>query len=108
MRLARIRRVHKRHEHGAKLLEIDRLGKVAVETGLDAFLVDVAKDVGREGNDGLVLLLGALFPAAEFFTCLVAVFVGHVEVALDDECKLVSERIWGVSIHVLMRRNLPG
>jgi hypothetical protein len=82
MRLLRIRRVHERHEHGTQLLEVDRLGKVAVETRFHAFLVDVAKDVCGKCDDGLVGLLGAFLPAAELFARLVAVFVGHVEVAL--------------------------
>jgi hypothetical protein len=82
MRFLRIRRVHERHEHGTELLEVDRLGEVAVETRFHAFLVDVAEDVCRERDDGLVGLLGAFLPAAEFFARLVAVFVRHVEVAL--------------------------
>jgi hypothetical protein len=53
-----------------------------VETRFHAFLVDVAEDVCREGDDGLVGLLGAFLPAAEFFARLVAVFVGHVEITL--------------------------
>lgn len=80
--LSRIGRVHESHEHGAELLKIDRLGEVAVETRIDTFLVDVAEDVGRKGDDGLMGLLDAFLPAADFFACLVAVFVRHVEVAL--------------------------
>lgn len=82
MRLGRIGRVHERHEHGAELFEVDGLGEVAVEAGVDALLVDVAEDVGGERDDGLVGLLGFLFPAAQLFAGLVAVFVGHVEIAL--------------------------
>ena len=83
MRLSRIGGVHERHEHGAELFEVDGLGEVAVEAGVDALLVDVAEDVGGERNDRLVGLLGAFFPSAQLFARLVAVFVGHVEIALE-------------------------
>ena len=82
VRLGRVARVHERHEYGAELFEVDGLGKVTVETGVDALLVDVAEDVGRKCDDRLVRLLAALLPAADLFAGLVAVFVGHVEVAL--------------------------
>jgi len=83
MRFRGIGRVHERHEHCAELFEIDGLGEVAVEAGVDALLVDVAEDVGGERDDGLVRLLGAFFPSAQLFARLVAVFVGHVEIALE-------------------------
>jgi len=82
MRLRRIRRVHERHEHGAELFEIDGLSEVAIEACVDALLVDVAEDVGGEGDDGLVGLLGTLLPPAQLLARLIAVFIGHVEVAL--------------------------
>lgn len=82
MRLGRIGGIHERHQHRAELFEVDRLGDVAVETGVDTLLVDVAEDVGGKGDDGLMRLLGSFFPAAELFARLVAVFVRHVEVAL--------------------------
>jgi len=82
MRLRRISRIHERHEHSAELFEIDWFGEVAVETGVDTLLVNVTKHVGRKRDDGLVGLLGAFFPPAQFLACLVAVFVGHVEIAL--------------------------
>jgi len=82
MWFARVGWVHKRHQHRAEFLEIDRLGEVAIKAGVDTLLVDVAEDVGRECDDGLVRLLGALLPPAKLFACLVSVFVRHVEVAL--------------------------
>jgi len=63
MRLARIARVHERHEHRAQLLEIHRLRDIAVETRVDALLVDVTEDVGRKRDDGQVLELVLLLPA---------------------------------------------
>ena len=82
MRLRGIGRIHERHKHCAELLEIDGLGEVAVEAGVDALLVDVAQDVGGERDDWLVGLLGTLFPSAQLFARLVAVFVRHVKIAL--------------------------
>jgi hypothetical protein len=83
MRLRGISRIHERHENCAELFEIDGLGQVAVEAGVDALLVDVAQDVCGERDDGLVGLLGAFFPSAQLFARLVTVFVGHVEIALE-------------------------
>lgn len=105
MRLRRVRRVHKRHEHSAQLFEIHRLGEVAVEAGVDALLVDVAEDVGGERDDGLVRLLGALFPSAQLFARLVAVFVGHVKIALEGNIVLADRDIRPLRMWVL---NLPG
>jgi hypothetical protein len=82
MWFARVGRVHERHQHRAEFLEIDRLGEVAIEASVDAFLVDVTEDVGRKRNDGLVRLFGSLLPPAELFAGLVSVFVWHVEIAL--------------------------
>jgi hypothetical protein len=82
MWFARVGWVHERHQHRAEFLEIDRLGEVAVEAGVDTFLVHVAEDVGRECDDGLVRLFGALLPPAELFARLVSVFVRHVEITL--------------------------
>jgi hypothetical protein len=82
MRLRRISRVHERHEHSAELLKIDWLREVAVESSVYTLLVDVAEDVGRKRDDGLMGLIGAFLPSAQLFARLVAVFVGHVEIAL--------------------------
>lgn len=103
MRLRRIRRVHKRHEHSAELLEIDGLGEVTVEAGVDALLVDVAEDVCREGDDGLVGLLGAFFPPAQLLAGLVAVFVGHVEIALKGNV-LARDRLENLGQSVRLTR----
>ena len=45
-RFTRIRRVHKRHQDGTQLLEIDRLRHVRVEARVNTLLVDIAQDVG--------------------------------------------------------------
>jgi len=82
MWFARVRRVHERHQHRAEFLEINRLGEVAIEAGVYTLLVHVAEDVGRECDDRLVRLLGALLPPAELFACLISILVRHVEVAL--------------------------
>lgn len=106
MRLARVRRVHERHEHGAELLEIDRLGDVAVETRVDALLVDIAEDVGGERDYRLVLLAGALLPAPDFLAGLVAVFVGHVQVALWVGRLLICSRgDWVLGVGMMGRRS---
>jgi len=80
----RIGWIHERHEHSAELFEVDGFCEVAVKAGIDTLLVDVAKDVGRERDDGLVRLLGLFLPSAQLFARLVAVLVGHVEIALED------------------------
>jgi len=83
MWFARVRRVHERHQHRAEFFEIDRLGEVAIEAGVNTLLVDISEDVGRERNDGLMRLFGALLPPAELFAGLVAILVRHVKIALQ-------------------------
>lgn len=100
MRFARIRRVHECHEYSAELLEVDGLGDVAIEACVDALLVNVAKNVGGESDDRLVLFLVALLPSSNLLARLIAVLVWHVKVALKKPksvCGLIAERKMGVT-----------
>lgn len=90
MRFARVGRVHERHEHRAELLEVDGLGDVAIEARLDALMVDVTEDVGRESDDGLVLFLIAFLPTSDLLARLVAVLIWHVKVALRGKRVSIS------------------
>lgn len=76
------RRVEELDHDEAELLEVDGLGDVAVEAGLDALRVDVAENVGGEGDYGHVWVAVRALPPPDLLARLVAVFVGHVQVAL--------------------------
>ena len=82
MRSGRIIRIQKGSQHSAEDLEVDRLGNIGVKPRFSTLRVHVAQDVRRQGDDGQVRVLVFSLPAADFLTGLVAVFIGHVEVAL--------------------------
>jgi len=81
-RLGLIRRIQELGHDQGELFEVDRLGNIRVEARFYALGVDIAKHVGRESNDGDPLVSVLLLPAADLFAGLVAVFVGHVKIAL--------------------------
>lgn len=68
-----------------ELLELDRFRDIRVETDFGALGIDVAEDVGRESDDGEGRVRIRPFPFADFATGLIAVFIGHVKVALCEE-----------------------
>jgi len=75
-------RIQKLRQDQAQLLKLHRLGDVRVKARLDALGVYVTEDVSRERDDGEVRVFFFALPAADLLAGFVAVFVGHVEVAL--------------------------
>lgn len=81
-RLRLVRRIQKLGHDERKLLEFYRLRNIRVEAGVDALCVDVPEDICRKCNDGVSSVSVFLFPSTDLLAGLVAVFVGHVQVAL--------------------------
>ena len=90
----RARRIQQPTHRLAQILKVNRLGDVVVEAGLQALVEDVGHDVGGEGDDGHARVGVGGFPGADLAAGLVAVFAGHVEVALWR--RWVSNVVWGV------------
>ena len=67
---------------GFELLELDRFRDVRVEASVGALGVDVTEDISRERDYRKRLVSLLPLPGADFTTCLIAVFIGHVEVTL--------------------------
>jgi hypothetical protein len=78
------------HLH-TQLLKINRLSNVTIKPRLHALGIHISKNVGTERDDGEVLVFVLAFPAADVLASLVAVFVGHVEVALKKSRGLVGK-----------------
>ena len=70
------------HDH-AEFFEIDRLGDIGVEASRSTLVVDIAQDVGRKSDDWHDFVLVLLLPPADLPAGLIAVFVRHVEIALQ-------------------------
>lgn len=92
MRFARITRIHKGDQDGAQLLEVHRLRHVAVEARLHALLIHIAQHIRGQRDDGQVWVLALLLPLADLLARLIAVLVGHVEVAEDDGVMAIGLR----------------
>ena len=69
------------HDQG-EFFECDRFRDVRVEACVYALGVYVAQHVGRESDNGVSLVSVFLFPSADLFAGLVAVFVRHMKIAL--------------------------
>ena len=93
-RSSRIVGIEEVDHDGFELLELDGLGDVRVEADFGALGVDVAEDVGRQSDHGSRWIRVLPFPFADFAAGLVAVFVGHVKIAL---CGMVNICDWAVA-----------
>jgi hypothetical protein len=65
-----------------QLLKIHRLSYIRIKPGFDAFSIDIAENIGGKGDYWEVFILVFALPFAYVLAGLVAIFVGHVEVAL--------------------------
>jgi hypothetical protein len=74
----RVGRVQEFRHDEAELLELDGLRHVRVEAGFDALRVHVAEDVGGKRDYWDTAVSVFLFPTADFFAGLVAVFIRHM------------------------------
>ena len=81
-RSIRIRGIEQIDHDALELLELDRLRDVGIEADVGALGVYVAEHVGRQRDHGDGPVRVGALPYADLATGLVAVFVGHVEVAL--------------------------
>ncbi len=69
--------------HGlTQILEIDGLRHITIETRFDAFFEDVRHHIRGQRDDRHARVRVSCFPGADFAACLVAIFAGHVKVAL--------------------------
>jgi hypothetical protein len=82
-RFGRVDRIQKLCHDDRELFELNGLRDVGVEACLRTFGVDIAKNIGRQGNDGYTSVSVFLFPASNLFACLVSVFVRHMQIALS-------------------------
>ena len=79
----RIGRIYEFGHDEREFLESNWLRDVRVEASLDALCVDIAKNVGGKSDDRVPAMPVLLFPTSDLFAGLIAIFVRHVEIALE-------------------------
>jgi hypothetical protein len=80
----RIGRIYEFGHDEREFLESDWLRDVGIEASLDALCVDIAENVGGKSNDRVPAVPVFLLPTSDLFAGLIAIFVRHVEIALQD------------------------